>query len=57
MHSSNGAWMLRQRGCTHAETIMQKRSVYTERPTPPLVEKEATFLNRYVSVREQISWS
>jgi hypothetical protein len=34
-----------------------KRSAYTERPTPPLVEEEAPFLNTYMSRREQKSWS
>jgi hypothetical protein len=30
---------------------------YTERPTPPLVEKEASLLNKYMFRREQKSWS
>jgi hypothetical protein len=30
-----------------------KRSAYAKRPTPPLVEEEATFLNTYMSRREK----
>jgi hypothetical protein len=30
-----------------------KHSVSTERPTPPLVEEEAPFLNTYMSRREK----
>jgi hypothetical protein len=34
-----------------------RRSAYTERPTPHLVEEEPTLLNTYMSRREQKSWS
>jgi hypothetical protein len=30
-----------------------KRTAYTERPTFPLVEEEAPFLNKYVHVQER----
>jgi hypothetical protein len=48
--------------CDSADILVQKlrgnkRSAYTERPTPPLVEKEAAFLNTYMCKREQKSWS
>jgi hypothetical protein len=34
-----------------------KRSAYTERPTLPLVEEEASFINTYMTRREQKSCS
>jgi hypothetical protein len=34
-----------------------KRSAYTEKPTPPLFEEEAPLLSTYMSRREQKSWS
>jgi hypothetical protein len=36
---------------------MNKRSAYIERPTPPLVEEDAPFGNRYLSRKEHKPWS
>jgi hypothetical protein len=46
---SNGVQLLLKLRCN-------KRSAYTERPTPPLIEEEAQLLNTYMSRREQNSW-